>query len=64
MIETDHEARNGVLHVIYDVMSSVYDRAGSVISEMDECCPENSEMIDIVKYAGKVDPHPLKLNIV
>lgn len=48
----DNEARNGILHVIDDVMSSVYQRAGSVISEMDECCPQHSEMVELVKLAG------------
>ncbi len=52
IVDTDHEARNGVLHILDDVMSSVYRRAGSVISELDECCPEHSDLIELVKLAG------------
>lgn len=33
-------------------MSSVYKRAGSVISEIDECCPQHSEVVELVKLAG------------
>jgi len=50
--DVDHEARNGVLHIISDVMSSVYARAGSVVSEMDECCPQHSELLELVKLSG------------
>jgi len=52
VIETDHVARNGVIHILYDVMSSVYDREGSVISEIDECCPQHSQLLELVNYAG------------
>lgn len=52
VIATDHEARNGVLHVIGEVMSSVYKRQGSIISEIDECCPQHSELVELVKLAG------------
>jgi hypothetical protein len=34
------------------VMSSVYKRAGSVVSEIDECCPEHSDLVELVKLSG------------
>ena len=49
MVSVDHEARNGIIHIIGDVMSSVYKRAGSVVSELDECCPQHSDFIDLVR---------------
>ena len=55
IVQTDFEARNGVLHVIDNVMASVYQRMGSVISEIDECCPQHSELIELVKLAGLYD---------
>jgi len=33
-------------------MSAVYKREGSVISEIEECCPEHSDFLDIVKSSG------------
>lgn len=51
----DHVARNGRLHIIEDVMSSVYDRAGSVISEIDECCPQHSQLLELAKMSGMFD---------
>ena len=53
IVSFNHEARNGFLHVISDVMSAVYDRDGSVITEVDSCCPENSMFVELVKKAGK-----------
>lgn len=53
--EVDYVARNGFLHIIDDVMSSVYDRAGTVISEIDECCPQHSQLLELVKTAGMFD---------
>lgn len=52
---TDHFARNGVIHVLDDVMSSVYKRAGSVVSELDECCPEHSTMLGLIRESGLWD---------
>jgi uncharacterized surface protein with fasciclin (FAS1) repeats len=52
IIATDYEARNGVLHILDNVMSSVYQRAGSVISELDECCAQHSEIVELIKLAG------------
>lgn len=52
---TDHEARNGVIHIIDNVMSSVYDRAGSVVSELDDCCPEHSIVLDLIEDAKLFD---------
>ena len=49
---SDHLARNGVVHVLSSVMSSVYAREGSVVSELDECCPQHSEILSLVKVAG------------
>ena len=45
----DHRARNGVIHILDDVMSSVYKRAGSVVSELSECCAEQSMMLGLLK---------------
>ncbi len=33
-------------------MSSVYARAGSVVSEIDECCPEHSDLLELLKLSG------------
>ena len=33
-------------------MASVYDRSGSVISEIDMCCPQHSYLIELFKTAG------------
>lgn len=52
IVDTNHLARNGVVHVISEVMSSVYRRAGSVVSELDECCPEHSDLLEILKLSG------------
>ncbi len=52
IVSADHVARNGVLHVIDSVMSSVYERRGSVVSELDECCPQHSTLLELVKLAG------------
>eukprot|EP00094_Tigriopus_californicus_P010045 TCALIF_09688-PA protein Name:"Similar to TGFBI Transforming growth factor-beta-induced protein ig-h3 (Homo sapiens)" AED:0.24 eAED:0.24 QI:0/0/0/0.6/1/1/5/0/402 len=52
---TDHEARNGVIHIIDDVMSSVYDRAGSIVSELDDCCPQHSIVLGLIKDAKLYD---------
>jgi transforming growth factor-beta-induced protein len=52
VVDTDHLARNGVVHVVSEVMSSVYARAGSVVSEIDECCPEHSDLIELLKLSG------------
>lgn len=49
---TDHHARNGVIHIIDDVMSSVYKRAGSIVSELDECCTEMTMMLGLLKTSG------------
>jgi len=51
----DHRARNGYLHVLGGVMNSVYDRYGSVISELEACCPQHKDLIDLVKYSGLYD---------
>ncbi len=48
----DHEATNGVIHVLSSVMSSIYDREGSVVSELDDCCPQHSTLLELVKTAG------------
>jgi len=52
VVDMDHRARNGYLHVISEVMSSVYDREGSTISEIDSCCPQHDLLIDLVQHAG------------
>ena len=36
----------------FQVMSSVYARAGSVVSEIDECCPEHSDLLELIKLSG------------
>jgi len=51
----DHRARNGYLHVLGGVMNSVYDRSGSVISELEACCPQHKDIVDLMKYAGLYD---------
>ena len=48
----DHRARNGVIHVLDDVMSSVYKRAGSVVSELDECCEDQTDFIGLIRDSG------------
>lgn len=52
IISMNHKARNGYIHILKTMMGSVYDRAGTVISELEECCPQNSEVIDLMKYSG------------
>ena len=55
MVSTDHKARNGMIHVLSEVMFSVYDRSGSVISEIDMCCPQHSYLIELFQRAGIYD---------
>jgi len=55
VVSMDHAARNGYLHVISGVMSSIYDRRGSVISEIEQCCPQNAVLIELFKTAGMFD---------
>jgi len=52
VIQSDYRARNGLVHIISGVMTSVYARSGSVISEMKHCCPEHSTVIRLAKKAG------------
>jgi len=52
VVSMNHHARNGILHVISGVMSSVYNRGGSVISEIENCCPQFSTIVDLMKHAG------------
>jgi len=52
VVSTNHRARNGYIHIISGVMSSIYDRGGSVISEIEDCCPQHSEVIEMMKHAG------------
>ena len=51
IIKNDFQARNGILHVLDDVMSSVYDREGTVISELMDCCPQHSIFLELVKIS-------------
>jgi len=55
MVSTNHRARNGYIHVISGVMSSIYDRGGSVISEIEDCCPQHSEVVSLIRHAGLYD---------
>jgi len=58
VVEFDHLARNGYLHVISEVMTSVYSRNGSVIGEIERCCPQHSMLLELVDHAdffGKLD---------
>jgi len=55
IVQFDHVARNGFLHVISEVMASVYSRNGSVISEIAKCCPQHSTLIELVSHAGMND---------
>jgi len=52
VISFDHLARNGFLHVTSEVMSSVYDRQGSVVSELEFCCPQFSFFLGLIRDAG------------
>lgn len=52
VIAKDYEAVNGVIHVLSDVMTSVYGVEGSVITEIEKTCPHLSTFIDLVKHAG------------
>jgi uncharacterized surface protein with fasciclin (FAS1) repeats len=55
VVSVDHKARNGFIQVISKVMASVYKRDGSVISEIEECCPQHSFLIELFKLAGVYD---------
>jgi len=52
IISMNHRARNGYIHILKTMMGSVYDRAGTVISELKICCPQHAEMIELMEYAG------------
>lgn len=52
IVSMNHHARNGILHVISGVMSSVYDRGGSVVSEIEDCCPQHTNVVDLIRHAG------------
>jgi len=52
VIDMDNRARNGYLHIISEVMSSVYARVGSVISEMESCCPQHSILVQLARETG------------
>jgi len=51
-METDHQASNGVLHVIYSVMDSVYHKGGSVVSQMVQSCPNTTTTLQLIYIAG------------
>ena len=55
IVSVDHTARNGVIHIVSEVMSSVFKRQGSVVSEIDECCPQHSILLELVKEAKLFD---------
>ena len=48
----DHVAHNGVIHVLSDVMSAVYHREGSVVSELEECCPNHHTLLSLISIGG------------
>ena len=60
IVSVDHMARNGVIHIVNEVMSSVYKRQGSVVSEIDECCPQHSLLLELIKEAKLFDVLDLK----
>ena len=52
VIESDHMARNGVIHIIYSVMESVYPSPGSVIGELGMCCDGTTQLLAFIRLAG------------
>jgi len=52
VIKSDLRARNGYIHVISGVMTSVYSESETVITEIEHCCPEHSSVIHLAKKAG------------
>ena len=47
------QAPQAICNFSLSIRPSVYDRAGSVISEIDECCPQHSVFLELVNEAGK-----------
>lgn len=52
VMETDHLATNGVVHVIFSVMDSVYRKPGSVVSQLVESCPNTSTTLRLAFISG------------
>ena len=52
VLESDHLARNGVIHVLYSVMDSVYPMPGSVVGELQQCCPGTTQLLSFVHLSG------------
>jgi len=52
VLESDHLARNGVIHVLYSVMDSVYPLPGSVVGELQQCCPGTTQLLSFVHLSG------------
>jgi len=52
LLESDHLARNGVIHVLYSVMDSVYPLPGSVVGELQECCPGTNQLLSFIHLSG------------
>jgi len=52
VLESDHHARNGVIHVLYSVMDSVYPMPGSVVGELLQCCPGTTQLLSFVHLSG------------
>jgi len=52
VLESDHLARNGVIHILYSVMDSVYPRPGSVVGELYQCCTGTTQLLSFVHLSG------------
>jgi len=52
VLESDHLASNGVLHILYSVMDSVYPRPGSVVGELHECCSGTNQLLAFIHLSG------------
>eukprot|EP00092_Neocalanus_flemingeri_P025038 GFUD01027150.1.p1 GENE.GFUD01027150.1~~GFUD01027150.1.p1 ORF type:complete len:312 (+),score=72.84 GFUD01027150.1:87-1022(+) len=52
VLESNHLARNGVIHILYSVMDSVYPMPGSVVGELQECCTGTTQLLAFVHLSG------------